>query len=128
RSACAGRGSAGRSGRGSRRGLTLAPGVGWRTRLVRARSICLRSLAGAVTGTVEGEDTPPIATMGPTTPRPLLPGRTRGEHAFPEPARLAASGRPPQARHPARREDRAQEVPRGRSRTVLAARLRGACR
>ena len=46
----------------------------------------------------------------------------------PTPARLAAPGRPPQARDPARREDRAEEVPRGRPRAVVAARLRGAGR
>ena len=39
-----------------------------------------------------------------------------------------APGGPPQARHPARREDRAEEVPRGRARALVAPRLRGAGR
>ena len=69
----------------------------------------------AVTGErLEGEDTPPIVTMD--------------VHAHPEPPRLAASGRPAQARDPARRADGAQEVPRGRARAVVAAGLRGAGR
>ena len=45
-----------------------------------------------------------------------------------DPPRLPASGGPPQARHPAGREDRAEEVPRGRARAVVAPRLRGARR
>ena len=59
-------------------------------------------------------------------PSPLVPtSPPGGPRARPECPRLAASGRPPQARDPARREDRAEEVPRGRARAVVAARLRG---
>ena len=58
----------------------------------------------------------------------IVPRRSHGRHVHPHAARLAAPGRPPQAGHPARRTDRAQEVPRGRARAVVAARLRGAGR
>ena len=73
------------------------------------------------------EDTPTIATMGDAR-SPSSPGGPTDAMPTPDAARLAAPGRPPQARHPARRADRAQEVPRGRPRAVVAARLRGAGR
>jgi len=46
---------------------TLDQGAGWQKRLVRARSFGLRISLVDGTGhsAVEGEDTPPIATMGP---------------------------------------------------------------
>ena len=71
-------------------------------------------------------------TLGcrPRSGRPPAGSDRRGTpwRPAPEPPRLAAPGGPPQARHPARREDRAEEVPRGRPRAVVAARLRGARR
>src|SRR3954451_21062897 len=59
---------------------------------------------GSVVG---GEDTATVATMGAlaSAHRPEVPL----VHAFSEPARLAASGGPPQARDPARRAHRAEE-------------------
>ena len=72
----------------------------------------------ARSGRARREGTPADATM-PIDAHP---------DAAADAARLAASGGPPQARDPARREDRAEEVPRGRPRAVVAARLRGARR
>src|SRR3954454_7676112 len=67
---------------------------------------------------------------GPSARRPAQPAiderGIRGSLA--QPPRLAAPGGPSQAGDPARREDRAEEVPRGRPRAVVAAGLRGARR
>ena len=56
------------------------------------------------------------------TPRHSPPRRRRSARARPNAPRLAASGGPAQAGDPARRGHRAEEVPRGRARAVLAAR------
>ena len=60
--------------------------------------------------------------------RPIRSARGIPVADLAQPPRVAAPRRPPQARHPARRDDRAQEVPRGRPRAVVAAGLRGARR
>ena len=73
-----------------------------------------------------GGGTMPRAPRRPTAARTDTPEELRGSAA--DPARLAASGRPSQARDPPRRGDRAQEVPRGRPGAVVAPRLRGAGR
>ena len=103
----------------------------------RVRSRVGRSPGGS--GTQDGEDT------AAAPPEDTRVGRVRasrpmravarianpsagGPRVRPDAPRLAAPGRPPQARDPARRDDRAEEVPRGRARAVVAARLRGAGR
>ena len=73
-----------------------------------------------------GRGSAPLHDEGRRPARRSAPGGRPSDR--PEPPRLAAPGRPPQARDPARRGDRAEEVPRGRARAVVAARVRGARR
>ena len=105
------------------------PGRGLAERQVRARSFGLRIRSSTALGTAPWRARIPLRLLRwDHTTRPVVPGRPRGEHALPEPPRLAASGGAPQARDPARRAHRTQEVPRGRPRAVVVARLRGAGR
>ena len=112
------------SARATRHGRRDVPAAVRRGRLGRARSDAISVACGRLRADRDGEDTAAIATMRSAEP-PSSPG---GRPCPPRPPRLAASGRPAQARHPARRADRAEEVPRGRARAVVAARLRGAGR